>query len=83
MFGNLLRTPPHPPPYVSSPLRFTISEGNKVDWLGWSVYVGYLPNYGPRFWDMSFKGERIAYELSLQESAAGNNKYHNHKCVHE
>ena len=87
IFGNLLRTPPSPPhpapPYISTPLRFTISEGNKVDWLGWSVYVGYLPNYGPRFWDMSFKGERIAYELSLQEAAAGNYKYHNHKCVHE
>jgi hypothetical protein len=30
--------------------------------------VGYLPHFGPRFWDLSFKGERIAYELSMQEA---------------
>lgn len=55
--------------------RFTISHGNKVSWLGWSLYVGYLPHYGGRFWDIQFKGERVAYELSLQEAMAG-------RCTH-
>jgi hypothetical protein len=39
-----------------------------VAWLGWLLYVGYLPHFGPRFWDLRFKGERIAYELSMQEA---------------
>lgn len=50
--------------------RFSISEGNKVSWLGWSLYVGYLPHYGPRYMDVRFKGERIAYEISMQEALA-------------
>jgi hypothetical protein len=57
-----------PPPQKN---RFTISHGNRVSWLGWSLYVGYLPHYGGRFWDIRFKGERMAYELSLQEAMAG------------
>ena len=51
--------------------RFTITHGNKVEWLGWSLYVGYVPSYGGRLWDIRFKGERMAYELSLQEAMAG------------
>jgi len=51
--------------------RFTITHGNKVDWLGFSLHVGYLPHYGARFWDVRFKGERLAYEISLQEALAG------------
>lgn len=42
----------------------------QVSWLGWSLYVGYLPHYGPRYMDVRFKGERIAYEISLQEALA-------------
>lgn len=51
--------------------RFTITEGNKIDWLGWSLYMGYTPTHGPRFWDLRFKGSRMAYELSMQEAMAG------------
>jgi len=50
--------------------RFTITDGNKVSWLGWSLYIGYLPHYGPRYMDVRFKGERIAYEISMQEALA-------------
>ncbi|GBF94703.1 amiloride-sensitive amine oxidase [Raphidocelis subcapitata] len=49
--------------------RFTI-KGNKVEWLGWSMYVGNKPTSGMRLWDIRFKGERIVYELSLQEEMA-------------
>jgi len=52
----------------AAPFRFTITGGNRIAWLGWSLYVGYLPHYGPRFWDMRFKGERVVYELSMQEA---------------
>lgn len=50
--------------------RFDITQGNRVSWLGWSLYVGYLPHYGPRYMDVRFKGERIAYEISMQEALA-------------
>jgi primary-amine oxidase len=50
--------------------RFSIEVGNRVTWLGWSLYVGYLPHYGPRYMDVRFKGERIAYEISMQEALA-------------
>lgn len=63
------RNTPTLPPHSTH--RFTITHGNKVDWLGWSLYVGYLPHHGGRFWDIRFKGERIVYELSLQEAMAG------------
>uniref|UniRef100_A0A383WJJ4 Amine oxidase n=1 Tax=Tetradesmus obliquus TaxID=3088 RepID=A0A383WJJ4_TETOB len=50
--------------------RFSIAQGNRVKWLGWELYVGYLPHYGPRYMDVRFKGERIAYEISMQEALA-------------
>jgi Cu2+-containing amine oxidase len=51
--------------------RFTITRNNKVEWLGWSLYVGAMPTSGSRLWDVRFKGQRIAYEISLQEALAG------------
>jgi primary-amine oxidase len=50
--------------------RFSIGQNNRVSWLGWQLYVGYLPHYGPRYMDVRFKGERIAYEISMQEALA-------------
>jgi primary-amine oxidase len=42
-----------------------------VDWLGWSLYSGAMPTSGPRLYDVRFKGQRIAYEVSMQEALAG------------
>ncbi len=50
--------------------RFSI-DGNKVKWMGWEMDVGNKPTSGPRLWDIRFKGERIIYELSIQEAMAG------------
>jgi primary-amine oxidase len=50
--------------------RFTI-QGNKVNWLGWSFLIGNKATSGPRLWDIRFKGDRIIYELSMQEEMAG------------
>jgi hypothetical protein len=33
--------------------------------------VGNKPTSGPRLWDIRFKGDRIVYELSMQEEMAG------------
>jgi primary-amine oxidase len=38
--------------------------------MGWSFYHAYTRNLGLSFYDVRFKGERILYELSLQEAAA-------------
>lgn len=49
--------------------RFSI-VGNKISWLGWDFYYGNKATSGPRLWDIRFKGERIIYELSMQEEMA-------------
>ena len=62
-----------PVPHEPYGRRFTVSAGTspRVQGLGWGVTVGYKVTSGPRFWDLTFKGERIAYELSMQEMACG------------
>lgn len=49
--------------------RFSVSR-NLVRWMGWSLEMG-LAKRGPRFFDVRFKGERLAYEISFQEGSAG------------
>jgi primary-amine oxidase len=38
--------------------------------MGWSYYISYTRTFGIMFYDIKFKGERILYELSLQEALA-------------
>eukprot|EP00539_Tryblionella_compressa_P016531 CAMPEP_0178846072 /NCGR_PEP_ID=MMETSP0746-20121128/17815_1 /TAXON_ID=913974 /ORGANISM="Nitzschia punctata, Strain CCMP561" /LENGTH=869 /DNA_ID=CAMNT_0020510389 /DNA_START=58 /DNA_END=2667 /DNA_ORIENTATION=+ len=54
--------------------------GHKVSWLGWSFHVASDYMHGLVIRDLSFKGERLAYELSFQEyfasySAAGSSAH--------
>jgi Cu2+-containing amine oxidase len=42
-------------------------QGRKVIYMFWEFHVGMSPISGPRLFDIRFKGERIAYEISLQE----------------
>ena len=62
-----------PLPYEPYGRRFTLSAATspRVAWLGWEVTIGYKATSGPRFWDVRFKGERILYELSMQEISCG------------
>ncbi|KAI0008106.1 amine oxidase catalytic domain-containing protein [Xylariaceae sp. FL0662B] len=46
------------------------SEQKYVEYLGWSFYVAHSSSLGVMFYDIRFKGERILYELSMQEAAA-------------
>jgi len=62
--------PTGPVPLEPFGRRFAITRNNKVEWLGWSLYVGSLPTSGSRLWDVRFKVQRIAYEISLQEALA-------------
>lgn len=49
--------------------RFTLNR-NLVSWMGWELQYGVQPLAGPRYWDVKFKGTRIAYEISFQEALA-------------
>ncbi|OJD26632.1 hypothetical protein ACJ73_01983 [Blastomyces percursus] len=39
-----------------------------VEYMGWSFYLAHSRSLGLMFFDIKFKGERILYELSLQEA---------------
>ncbi|TPX12292.1 uncharacterized protein E0L32_006939 [Thyridium curvatum] len=51
--------------------RYKLDEKQQyVEYLGWSFYVAYTRSLGIMYYDIRFKGERILYELSMQEAAA-------------
>ncbi|KAG8785118.1 hypothetical protein FRC12_017963 [Ceratobasidium sp. 428] len=41
-----------------------------IEWMGWSLYLGFNRDTGLTLWNIKFKGDRIIYELSLQEALA-------------
>lgn len=41
-----------------------------VSWMGWEFYLNSLQAIGLGLWDVKFGGERILYELGLQEAMA-------------
>ncbi|PGH13252.1 hypothetical protein AJ79_03811 [Helicocarpus griseus UAMH5409] len=49
--------------------RFKLDkEQQYVEYMGWSFYMSHSRSLGLMFFDIKFKGERILYELSLQET---------------
>ena len=46
--------------------RYTVN-GGRVSWLGWSFHITNRPRTATALHDISFMGDRIAYEVSLQE----------------
>ncbi|NWY70491.1 AOC3 oxidase, partial [Erithacus rubecula] len=67
---------PRRPPGSPGPVQFEPQgprysvRNNHVTFQGWSFAFGMNPNTGPRLFDIRFRGERIVYELSLQEALA-------------
>ena len=57
-----------PPPITYEPEgpRYSI-KGHKVAWMGWEFDFSSSPLHGPGVFDVKFKSERIAYEISLQD----------------
>ncbi|TLD30725.1 hypothetical protein PspLS_03075 [Pyricularia sp. CBS 133598] len=59
--------------------RYAVDTENRyVEYLGWSFYTRFDRDVGVQFYDIKFKGERIMYELSLQDAIAqyaGNNPF--------
>ncbi|KAM0328698.1 hypothetical protein ACHAQA_005111 [Verticillium albo-atrum] len=51
--------------------RYKVDEEQRyVEYMGWSFYVAYSRTLGVMYYDIKYKGERILYELSLQDAAA-------------
>ncbi|XP_033749428.1 putative amine oxidase [copper-containing] [Pecten maximus] len=46
--------------------RYAIHH-NHVEYMGWKFYYRMSPVSGPQIYDVRFRNERIAYEISLQE----------------
>lgn len=56
--------------------RYKLDEENQyVEYMGWSFYLTFSRTLGIMFYDIKFKGERILYELSMQEATAQYGKY--------
>lgn len=45
-------------------------EQQYIEFMGWSFYMAFTRTLGLMFYDIKFKGERILYELSMQEATA-------------
>lgn len=51
--------------------RYRLDKENQyVEYMGWSFYLSFSRTLGIMFYDIKFKGERIIYELSMQEATA-------------
>ncbi|KAF2497656.1 primary-amine oxidase [Lophium mytilinum] len=51
--------------------RYKLDKERKyIEYMGWSFYLSFTRTLGIMFYDIKFKGERILYELSLQEATA-------------
>ncbi|NXO76144.1 AOC3 oxidase, partial [Sitta europaea] len=67
---------PRHPPASPGPVQFEPQgpryrvRDNHITYQGWSIAFGMSPNSGPRLFDIRYRGERIVYELSLQEALA-------------
>lgn len=62
-----------PPPQGLAPAgpRYSVDQQAKyVEWMDFSFYIGFTRDRGMAFYDIRHKGQRILYELSLQEALA-------------
>lgn len=60
-----------PAPQVSEPGGHRYyQKGNHVEYLGWSFFLSHDVQTGLALFDVRYRNERIAYEISLSEAAA-------------
>ncbi len=62
----------YPPTSVApSGSRFSVDpEAKYVEWMDFSFYIGFTRDTGIALYDIRYKGERVIYELALQEALA-------------
>uniref|UniRef100_A0ACB8EUF9 Uncharacterized protein n=1 Tax=Sphaerodactylus townsendi TaxID=933632 RepID=A0ACB8EUF9_9SAUR len=74
--GGFSSLKPRVPPEWPGPLQYEprgpryCVRDNQVTFMSWSFAFGMEVNRGPRLFDVRFEGERIAYELSVQDAAS-------------
>ncbi|KAI8241344.1 hypothetical protein K4K57_000053 [Colletotrichum sp. SAR 10_99] len=71
--GEILPLDTNAPPTSVAPqgARYSVDPDRKyVEWMGWSFYVGFTRDTGMALYDIRYKGQRILYELGLQEALA-------------
>lgn len=60
-----------PTPIAPTGARYSLDVKQKyVTWMDFSFYIGFSHDTGLALYDIRFKGERIIYELGLQEALA-------------
>jgi primary-amine oxidase len=60
-----------PTPIAPSGSRYSLDVQQKyVTWMDFSFYIGFSHDMGLALYDIRFKGQRIMYELGLQEALA-------------
>ncbi|KAI8477680.1 amine oxidase, partial [Branchiostoma belcheri] len=70
------RGPPQPPTPLRAPEQFEPDgrrykvRGRHVEYMGWSFDWRLSTTHGPQLLDIKMNGERVVYELSLQEIGA-------------
>jgi primary-amine oxidase len=62
----------YPPTQVApAGSRFAVDAEQKyVEWMDFSFYIGFTRDTGMALYDIRYKGERLLYELGLQEALA-------------
>lgn len=71
--GDMLPMDTQSPPDSIAPSgsRYKVdSESKYVEWMDFSFYVGFSRDTGMALYDVKYKGERVLYELGLQEALA-------------
>ncbi|KAK4494552.1 hypothetical protein PRZ48_013908 [Zasmidium cellare] len=62
-----------PAPIMTAPggSRYTVDQEAKyVSWMDWTFYVAFTRDRGLALFDIRYRGQRILYELGLQEALA-------------
>jgi hypothetical protein len=65
-FGKTTTYLGHSPVQFDGPRYRADLEEQYVTWMGWSFYLGFEHDMGLNLWDITFRGERIIYEISPQ-----------------
>lgn len=70
--GELLPYDTFPPPIqVQTQNRFTVDKEQKyVKWMDFEFYIGFNKDVAVTLYDIKYKGERVFYELGLEEAIA-------------
>ena len=71
--GPILPLDTAPPPQAIAPngARYAVDQNAKyVEWMDFTFYIGFSRDTGMALYDVRHKGQRILYELRLQEALA-------------